>query len=111
MLTGKTYQEVADELTEHQWNHEGSSHHLLDTLLVGYGYAVARQWAGSRQDWRPEPMGPFPHLCAVDLWYQPHWVVMEPDGTVIDSARPGTFRLTDSEYTRVHHIAAVVPFR
>lgn len=107
MVTGKSYDEVAEELPAHSWHSDGISEDLLDCILAGWGYAVARRYVGHGAAWWVEPFGDV-HICLVNPGI-PHWVVMLRDGRVLDPGKgmDGDYRITD--YPLIYSIAAIVP--
>jgi hypothetical protein len=112
MVTGKPYREVCDEFPGKQWNNarEVLSHFEMDIVLAAWGYAVARRFCGGSNQWMPQPLGPYAHICLVETPMGGHWVVMLPDGGVLDPASgPALRQLAD--YQAVSHVAAVVPLR
>lgn len=112
MITGKTYEEVRDDITV--FIGSGLTSFEADQYLVEHGFAVARKYKhilynkSDREIWPPEPWMDM-HLCFV--WPQKtgrgcHAVVMLKDGTVLDPDTSETKRLND--YYKVDNVTGVV---
>ncbi len=108
MVTGMTYKQVQQSFKVKV--ERGVHDDETDAWLAEHGFAVARKERRykpgkcNRSPWPPAPFADLHLVVVKEDDY--HMVVMLRDGTVLDPATPGSWRLTD--YGSVMWVAAVV---
>jgi hypothetical protein len=115
ICVGKSYAEVR-AASGREFTGERGGLQIEDwyDYLFEHGFTFFRVWGVTqhqkpnqeREVWPPEPFAPL-HICSVVNSVSSHAVVMLADGSVLDPAKEGIFRLTD--YVETYMVVGLFP--
>lgn len=119
MLTGQTYQQVYEDFGSPDLSGESGGitdwdiRNYLKKHGLQFGGWKLKQYVGGEEasPWPPDPTGSV-CLCLVHVYpWSPcsHWVVMLPDGSVLDPVNLSDTPLRLSVYDAVHSVVGIIP--